>query len=100
MLFSAHAKAGPVEDMQQRIDNLQKRIDISLDSRRIGGKQAMELNKSLDRIRTKFNKVRDNPLIFAVEKPKLVKKLDRLDEEVPPFEVPTPPPVKERPRPR
>ena len=100
VLFSAHAEAGPIKDMQQRIDNLQKRLDSSLASRMIGGKRATELQKRLDRIRTKFNNVKHNPILFAVEKPKLVKKLDRLDKEIPFLETPTPPRVEKRPRPR
>jgi septal ring factor EnvC (AmiA/AmiB activator) len=100
VLFSAHAEAGLVKDMQLRIDNLQKRIDSSLESRRIGHKRATELNKTLNSIRTKFNKVKHNPILFAVEKPKLVKKLDSLDKEVPPLEVHAPPQVKKKTRPR
>ena len=100
VLFSAYAEAGPVKDIQHRIDNLQKRLDSSLASRRIGGKQGRELQKRLDRIRTKFNKVKHRPVLFAVEKPKLVKKLDRLDKEIPLLETPTPPRVEKRPRPR
>ena len=100
LLFSAHAEAGPVKDMQLRIDNLQKRIDSSLESRRIGHKRAKELNKTLNSIRSKFNKVKHNPILFAVEKPDLVKNLDRLDKEVPPLEAPAPPQVREKPRPR
>jgi septal ring factor EnvC (AmiA/AmiB activator) len=100
LLFSAHADAGPVEEMQHRIDNLQKRIDSGLESRKIGHKRAKKLNKILNRIRTTFNKVKHKPVLFAVEKPNLEKKLDSLDKEVPPLEAHAPPQVRKKPRPR
>jgi septal ring factor EnvC (AmiA/AmiB activator) len=98
VLFSAHAEAGPVKDMRLRIDNLQKRIDSAHASRKVSPKRATDLNKMLNKIRTKFNEVKHNPILFAVEKPKLVKKLDRLDKKVPSLEAPAQPRPKKRPR--
>ena len=63
-----HAEAGPVKDMQRRIDKLQRRIDAGIKTHRIGAKQARELNKNLNSIRREFDTIKANPILFALER--------------------------------